>query len=206
MPNALAQNDYPTTLKWNLTWELVLTSFMQVPVVQFQSRMVRSAVPPPVASRLFCQGHQATAWMKELGLHWRDCFLNYDRKFKECKLYSCPIRVAGSTHSKSRQTQNNISSIEGSWIWRTADNSSDFNKWGCPIWCSTFSPSPVSQEMQSFAWPCPKWTISKKNVLCVSSLMIFHISDSMRRGSSNLTFDFSLSRCSLWMGRASGKS
>jgi len=44
------------------TCDLVSMLFTQTPVLQFQKRMCLSAVPPPLASRLGCQGHHARAW------------------------------------------------------------------------------------------------------------------------------------------------
>ena len=44
-----------------LTCDLVSTLLTHEPVLQFQKRMWRSAVPPPLASRLGCQGHHARA-------------------------------------------------------------------------------------------------------------------------------------------------
>lgn len=43
------------------TCDLVSMVLRHVPVWVFQKRMVRSAVPPPLASRLSCHGHQARA-------------------------------------------------------------------------------------------------------------------------------------------------
>ena len=44
------------------TWDFVSTELTKVPLLQFQILMQRSAVPPPLAKRLACQGHQATAF------------------------------------------------------------------------------------------------------------------------------------------------
>jgi len=43
------------------TCELALTELIHWPLLQFQNRMVRSAVPPPLASTLVCHGHQSNA-------------------------------------------------------------------------------------------------------------------------------------------------
>ena len=42
-------------------WEGVLRECSRAPVVLFQTLIVASLVPPPVASNEGCQGHQATA-------------------------------------------------------------------------------------------------------------------------------------------------
>jgi len=39
----------------------VSTLVKQAPVLQFQKRICLSAVPPPLASRLCCHGHHASA-------------------------------------------------------------------------------------------------------------------------------------------------
>ena len=46
------------------TCDLVSMLFTHTPVLQFQKRMCLSAVPPPLASRLGCQGHHARAWSR----------------------------------------------------------------------------------------------------------------------------------------------
>ena len=43
------------------TWECVSTSLRQLPELEFQKRIMRSAVPPPDASKFFCHGHHAKA-------------------------------------------------------------------------------------------------------------------------------------------------
>lgn len=70
-----------TNNKTKITWELVVVSLRQIPVVQFHNLMVRSAVPPPVARRLFCHGHQATAWNIKLSVimrHRKDAILHHN--------------------------------------------------------------------------------------------------------------------------------
>jgi len=48
-----------------LTWELVSVLLRQEPLEIFHMRICRSAVPPPLASRLDCQGHHAIAFEKK---------------------------------------------------------------------------------------------------------------------------------------------
>jgi hypothetical protein len=43
------------------TCECVSTAFRQAPVLVFQNRIMRSAVPPPDASRCRCHGHHESA-------------------------------------------------------------------------------------------------------------------------------------------------
>jgi hypothetical protein len=45
-----------------LTCDFVSTLWTHVPVLQFQKRIWRSAVPPPLANKLGCHGHHATAY------------------------------------------------------------------------------------------------------------------------------------------------
>ena len=51
----------PPSPLW-LTCDCVSTLCISWPVLQFQKRMFLSAVPPPLASRLGCHGHQASAY------------------------------------------------------------------------------------------------------------------------------------------------
>jgi hypothetical protein len=44
-----------------LTWDLVSTELSMAPVSVFQVLMQRSALPPPLASRLDWKGHHASA-------------------------------------------------------------------------------------------------------------------------------------------------
>jgi len=44
------------------TWEFVSILFNNVPLLQFHSFIVRSAVPPPLARILACHGHHANAF------------------------------------------------------------------------------------------------------------------------------------------------
>ena len=44
------------------TCDLVSILLRHAPVVTFQNRIQRSAVPPPLANTLLCQGHQDTAY------------------------------------------------------------------------------------------------------------------------------------------------
>ena len=44
------------------TCECVSTALRHAPLVEFQKRIMRSAVPPPDASRFFCHGHHASAF------------------------------------------------------------------------------------------------------------------------------------------------
>jgi hypothetical protein len=45
-----------------LTWDLVSMTLKHEPVLQFQKRIHRSAVPPPLANVLGCHGHHANAF------------------------------------------------------------------------------------------------------------------------------------------------
>ena len=45
-------------VEW-LTWECVSTALRHAPLLEFQKRIMRSAVPPPEASKFFCHGHHA---------------------------------------------------------------------------------------------------------------------------------------------------
>ena len=45
----------------DLAWECVSTELRHEPLAVDQKRIIRSAVPPPDASRLRCHGHHASA-------------------------------------------------------------------------------------------------------------------------------------------------
>ena len=58
-----------------VTWDVVQRVLVRAPVVDDQKWILRSAVPPPVASRDDCHGHQARAYMSVVtqDCHERGC-------------------------------------------------------------------------------------------------------------------------------------
>lgn len=48
------------------TWDWASTDWRQTPLLTFQMRIMRSAVPPPLASIELCQGHHARACTRHI--------------------------------------------------------------------------------------------------------------------------------------------